>query len=281
MLEYAIEVRNLHYAYPNGYVALRGINLKIRRGEKIAIMGNNGAGKTTLIKHFNGLLKPTKGDVFVFGLNTKEHSVAELSKKVGLVFQNPYHQFFSERVWDEIAFALRNFNFPEDVIRRRVEKVLKIFHLEEYVDRSPFGLSGGEMRRLAIASVLVYDPEIIVLDEPTVGQDRIQKESIAEIIKMLELQGKTIVVVTHDIEFVAENFNRVVVMSGGRIIADGKAKDVLYDKDVLVKAGLVRPIIAEFTNELARANVVNGGFKALTVYELYDYLLKMVRGSNP
>jgi len=244
-METVIEVRSLFYTYPGGIVALKNINLDVYRGEKLAILGSNGAGKSTLIKHFNGLLKPQKGCVKVFGIDTRKASVAELSKKVGIVFQNPYHQFFSEKVWDEVAFALKNFGYSEETIRYRVTKVLRLFDLYDYADKSPFELSSGEMRRLAIASVLAYDPEVVVLDEPTVGQDRIQKEKLREYIKLLSLQNKTVILVTHDIEFVTEGFDRIVVMSNGTILGEGSPKEVLYDEELLEKANLMLPQISK------------------------------------
>lgn len=269
-----IEAKGLWYVYPNGTVALKDINLTISSNEKIAIIGSNGAGKSTLIKHFNGLLKPTKGYVKVFGMDTRKASVAQLARKVGLVFQNPYHQFFSERVWDEVAFALRNFKYSEETIRYRVTKVLRLFDLYEYADRSPFSLSSGEMRRLAIASILAYDPEVIMLDEPTVGQDRIQKEKIKEYIKLLATQNKTIILVTHDLEFITEGFDRVIVMANGRILADDKPEKILYDEEILKKANLLTPQIPKL--------ILKTGFKLLLDKKplnedyLFNLLIKII-----
>ncbi|MEM3716029.1 MAG: ABC transporter ATP-binding protein, partial [Candidatus Bathyarchaeia archaeon] len=166
-----IEVEDVYFTYPNGVEALKGVSLKIYDGEFIAIMGQNGAGKTTLVKHFNGLLKPTRGRVLVDGVDTRHTTVASLARKVGFVFQNPDHQLFSETVEEEISFALRNFGFDENVIRERVEWALNLLDLAQYRKASPFMLSGGERKRVALASVLAWDPDILVLDEPTIGQD--------------------------------------------------------------------------------------------------------------
>ena len=166
-----LEVKDLHYTYSTGLEALRGINLTINNGEFLAIMGQNGAGKTTLVKHFNGLLKPTTGTVLVDGINTRDVSVAKLARNVGFVFQNPDHQLFSETVEEEIAFALKNFGFEESVVTKQVDWALNLLDITEYRKTSPFMLSGGERKRVALASILAWDPNIVILDEPTIGQD--------------------------------------------------------------------------------------------------------------
>ncbi|RLG39746.1 MAG: ABC transporter ATP-binding protein [Thermoproteota archaeon] len=245
-----IEVDNLFYRYPSGVEALRGVSLEVRRGEFLAIMGKNGAGKTTLVKHFNGLLKPTRGSVKVDGVDTRKLSVAELSRKVGLVFQNPDHQLFCETVEEEISFALRNFGFDEKTIERRVEWALHLLDLERYRRSSPLVLSGGERKRVALASVLAWDPEVLVLDEPTIGQDQRQKEILRQFILQLNAQGKTVVMVTHDVEFVAECKPRVVLMSDGRIIADGEAKTVLTDFKTLREASIIPPQITQLFSSI-------------------------------
>ncbi|MCS7386393.1 MAG: energy-coupling factor ABC transporter ATP-binding protein [archaeon GB-1867-005] len=267
-----IEVHDVWYSYEE-VVALRGVSLKIQPGEVVAIMGENGAGKTTLIKHFNGLLKPSKGYVKIFGVDTRNASVAELSRRVGLVFQNPDHQLFSETVEEEIAFALKNFGFPSDVIKKRVEWVLKLLDLYELKDQSPFALSGGERKRVAIASILSYDPDVIVFDEPTVGQDYAQKERLAQLIKLLKSQLKTIVVVTHDVEFVAENFSRVVLMSEGKIIADGSTRRILTDSDLIRRARLTPPQITQVAWELSDLGVPKD---LMWVSEARDAILRVL-----
>jgi energy-coupling factor transport system ATP-binding protein len=214
-------------------------------------MGSNGAGKTTLVKHFNGLLKPTRGDVFVDGVNTRSLSVAELSRKVGFVFQNPDHQLFSETAEEEIAFALKNFGFKEETVKSRVTWALNLLGLTRYRQTSPFMLSGGERKRLALASVLAWDPKVVVLDEPTIGQDYEQKERLRQFIVQLNAQGKTVVVVTHDVEFVADCSPRVVLMAEGKIVADGDAKEILTDKKLAFKASVVPPQITQIFQGLA------------------------------
>ena len=245
-----IEVRNVYFTYPNGVEALKGVSLHIDRGEFVAIMGQNGAGKTTLVKHFNGLLKPTRGEVLVDGVNTKEVSVATLARKVGYVFQNPDHQLFCETVEKEIAFALKNFGFDEELIKRRVDWALNLLGLSQYRESSPFMLSGGERKRLALASVLAWDPEVVILDEPTIGQDYAQKEKLRQFILQLRAQGKTVVIVTHDIEFVADCSPRVVLMANGRIVADGKVEEILTNPRLLAEASVIPPQVTQIFMEL-------------------------------
>lgn len=261
-----IEVKGVYHTYPNGFTALKGVTLTIRKGECVAIMGENGAGKTTLVKHFNGLLKPTKGTVTVDGIDTRDASVARLSRKVGLVFQNPDHQFFSETVEEEVAFALRNFRFPEDEVERRVTEVLKRMGLLEYRKSSPFSLSGGEKKRLAIASIVVFEPEYLVLDEPTIGQDYLQKAEIKRIIRSYLETGKAVVVVTHDLEFVVDLKPRVILMSRGRIIADGRAEKILSDPKLMDSASLLLPQMTELAYKLGNPKVPK------TILDEYDML---------
>ncbi|MCJ7506382.1 energy-coupling factor ABC transporter ATP-binding protein [Candidatus Bathyarchaeota archaeon] len=239
-----ISVESLQFVYPNGNEALRGVDLSIQDGEFLAVMGENGAGKTTLVKTFNGLLRPTQGRILVDGVDTKKSSVAALARDVGLVFQNPDHQLFCETVRDEVAYSLRNFGYPTDVVERRVTSILEALDLTPHADSSPFMLSGGERKRVALASVLVWNPRHIVLDEPTIGQDYQQKDRLRNLIVQLNAQGKTVIMVTHDVEFVAECKPRVVLLSRGRIIADGKAGRILTDRVLVENASLLQPQIS-------------------------------------
>jgi energy-coupling factor transport system ATP-binding protein len=266
-----IEVQEVYFKYPSGVEALKGVSLTIQDGEFVAIMGENGAGKTTLVKHFNGLLKPTKGRVLVDGVETTKVSVANLARKVGFVFQNPDHQLFSETVEEEIAFALKNFGFSPDVIEKRVEWALNLLGLTQYRKASPFMLSGGERKRVALASVLAWNPKILILDEPTIGQDYQQKEKLRQFILQMKAQGKTIVIVTHDVEFVAECNPRVVLMRNGKIVADGEARKILTDPEILEQASIVPPQIAQIF-----INLSDMGFPkdVIDVYEAREILLK-------
>jgi len=269
-----IRVCGVDFAYPAGREVLREINMEVGDGEFVAIMGENGAGKTTLVKLFNGLLKPQKGMVLVDDVDTRKTTVARLSKKVGLVFQNPDHQLFCETVKEEVAYSLRRFGFSEEVMERRVERILNTLDLERYADTSPFVLSGGERKRVALASVLVWDPKHIILDEPTIGQDYQQKDRLRNFVVQLNTQGKTVVVVTHDIEFVAECKPRIILISKGRIIGDGQSAEVLTDDGLIDKASLIRPQIAELAEKLSDLGLDR---RIIDVYTARSTVLELFR----
>jgi len=245
-----IEFQDVTFVHQNGVRALDGVSLLIGSGETVAIVGENGAGKTTLVKHVTGLLKPATGNVLVDGQNTRATSTAQLSRKVGVAFQNPDHQLFSESVEEEMSFALRNFGFPPPLVEQRVKWGLELFGLDEYRKSSPLVLSGGEKKRLTLACILAWDPEVVILDEPTVGQDSIQKEKLAGTIRMLTSSGKTVVVVSHDIEFLWPMQPRVVVMKAGRVLGDGPAARLMQDRGLLDSARVAQPQLVEFYDRL-------------------------------
>lgn len=266
-----IEVENVHFSYPNKVEALKGVSIKIKDGEFVAIMGQNGAGKSTLVKHFNGLLKPSIGTVRADGVETTKTSVANLARNVGFVFQNPDHQLFSETVEDEISFALKNFGFDPKVIENRVTWALNLLSLTQYRKTSPFLLSGGERKRVALASVLAWDPKTLILDEPTIGQDHEQKEILRQFILQLQTQGKTVVIVTHDVEFVAESNPRVVLMKEGKIVADGAGRDILTDSALLEISFIVLPQIAQLFMKLSSLGFPKN---IIDIYEAKEIILK-------
>lgn len=246
-----IKFESVTFVRPNGVVALNDIDLEIGKGELITIIGANGAGKTTLLKHMNGLLKPTKGRVLVDGVDTRRTTVASLSKKIGLVFQNPDHQLFSETVEAEILFGLKNFGFNESEAKRKMNEMLEFFGLKELRNRAPLTLSGGEKKRLCIASVLAWNPEVLILDEPTVGQDYLNKLKLYEVIEKLQKRGKGVIIVSHDIEFLWPLQARTVVMVDGRIVTDGPAQQVYLDSQLLKRARIRQPQLAELSAKLA------------------------------
>jgi energy-coupling factor transport system ATP-binding protein len=236
-----IEVKDVHYSYPGNVKALRGVNLTINSNDYVAIMGENGAGKTTLVKHFNGLLRPKSGSITISGEDISKTSVAQLARKIGLVFQNPDDQLFEESVEKEIGFALHNFGFKQDMIDKRVTWALNLLDISQYREKSPFTLSGGERKRVAMASVLAWDPDILVLDEPTIGQDYGQKERLRHFLTQLRTQGKTVVIVTHDVEFVAESQPHIVLMAQGNVVAEGSTKEVMNRTDLLTQCSVAQP----------------------------------------
>ena len=236
-----ILVEDVYFSYEGLYTALRGVSLQIDRGERVAIMGANGAGKTTLIKHLNGLLRPQRGRVFIEGRDATEQSVAELSRVVGLVWQNPDHQLFLESVRKEVIFGLKNLGFTDADADERCETTLGSLGLEGFAERSPFALSGGERKRVALASVLATEPQVLALDEPTIGQDAKQKENLAEMLADMNKSGRTVIVVTHDVEFVVEHFPRTITMANGQVVSDGPTSSVLSNDQVLDECSLTPP----------------------------------------
>lgn len=237
-----IEVRNLWHVYEGGKIALRDVSLTFEN-EIVALVGPNGSGKTTLAKHLNGLLKPTKGEVIVDGLNTKEHSVAELSKIVGYVFQNPENMFFEENVFKEVAFGPKNLGLSEEDVENRVRWALRQVNLGGYEERHPYALSGGEKQRLAIACILAMNPKYLILDEPTTGLDEKSAESVKTVIKKLYRKGHGILLITHEMELVLELAERVVLLYEGQKLFDGDVgeffalnlRDYCLDKPEILK----------------------------------------------
>ena len=266
-----ISLQNVTFHYPDGPPVLNGVSLDIMDGEFVAIMGENGAGKTTLVKMFNGLLQPTSGSVTVDGVSAAEKSVAQLSRDVGMIFQNPDNQLFAETVTQELAFSLKNFGFDEQIISNRVQSLLHLLDLERYATSSPFDLSGGERKRVALAGILVWDPKHVVMDEPTIGQDYLQKDRLRNFILQLVSQGKTVVVVTHDVEFVAECKPRIVLLSHGKVIGDGPATEILTDPGRVDAASLTMPQIAALMRRLSDVKSSEG---IVDVYGARDFLVK-------
>lgn len=245
----AVKAEDLWFSYGEGW-ALKGVSLEIPEGEIVAIVGPNGSGKTTFAKHLIGLLKPTRGRVLVYGEDTREKSVAELSRLVGYVFQNPNHQIFSETVYDEVAFGPRNLGFEEARVKELVESSLELVGLEGKGEERPYMLSMGEKERLAIASVLAMDPRLLILDEPTIGQDRSTMSKLIEVVKRLKGEGRTVLLISHDIDLVYEHSDYVFVFKGGEVVSEGKVAEVLSDPELTAKASLSLPKLAELARLL-------------------------------
>lgn len=228
-----IEVSDLSFDYPSGVQALRGISLTIPSGEQVAIVGQNGAGKTTLVKHFNGLLQPTRGQVMIDDWNTKEHAVSKLAQRVGYVFQNPDEQLFSKNVGIEVAFGPRNLGYDAERVQALVKDALAMTELSDKTEMNPYDLSATWRKMVALASIIAMDTDIVIFDEPTTGQDAVNVARIANVIRTLNERGKTVITITHDIDFCAENFERVIALSQGKVLLDGNANDVLGQEEIL------------------------------------------------
>lgn len=271
-----IIVKSVDYIYPNGTVALKNINLTIHKGEILAIMGKNGAGKTTLVRTLNGLIRPTTGDIFINNDNTNKKSIAELSQDVGIIFQNPSHQLFANSVEEEIKFSLKNLYQSNEEIQLKTNEVLKNFNLEKYRERSPLNLSGGESKKLAVASIMCRGPEILVFDEPTLGQDANEIDSFIKLIEKEKGKEKTVIIVTHNIEFAFEFIPRTILMADGQIIADGPTQNILSSKFLTERSSLILPQTRQFSLALSEI-----GFQELTDitsrHEITEYLMKLLK----
>ncbi len=241
-----IRVENLVYKYdPNDTPVLRSVNLEIRDGEYVALIGPNGCGKTTLIKHFNTLLSPTEGDVWIDGLNTKDPSaVGEIRQRVGMIFQNPDNQIVGMTVEEDVSFGPGNLNLPPREIRQRVDEALEAVGLTGYAGRSPHTLSGGQKQLLAIAGILAMMPKHIALDEPTSSLDPAGRRSVAAVLRKLNKQGMTIIHITHNVEEIVRA-DRVIVMDAGSILLDGKPEQVFSKVERLKALGMGVPQVTE------------------------------------
>lgn len=245
-----IQCRNLEHTYAKGVKALDGVSLDIYQGDMVAIVGQNGSGKTTLAKHFNGLLMPTGGEILVNDLPTRDQGVFKLGQRVGYVFQNPDHQIFSETVFDEVAFSPRLRKLSEDEVKQRVSEALTAVGLAGYEEQDPFALTKSGRQRVAVASVLAAQPEVLILDEPTTGLDYAEQRSMMDMVRRLNEQGSTIIFVTHHMWVVAEYAHRVFVMKDGKVMLKGSTRDVFSHSAELRDAFLRPPHFVEFSNRL-------------------------------
>ena len=239
-MHHSIEVSDLYYSYPDGHAALRGVSLHLAPCEKVALVGPNGAGKSTLILHLNGILYGAQGQVQVCGLPVTPPNLGRVRAQVGLVFQSPDDQLFSPTVFDDVAFGPLYQGLPEKEVRQRVDEALAMVHMQDYRSRDSHHLSVGEKKRIAIATVLSMQPEVLVLDEPTAGLDPRARRSL---IHLLDEMPITMLVSTHDMLMVNELFPRMVVMDEGRIVADGPTQTLLHDTSLLEAHGLESPCL--------------------------------------
>lgn len=253
--EVAVDINNLHFVYPDGTVALRGVDLKINKGEFIALIGQNGSGKTTLSKLIAGIYKPTSGTVKIFGMDTKVTPIPQLIAKVGYVFQNPDHQIFNDTIRKELEFGLRNLlSFglvKEEEIEQRVREAMQITGIPEHIlEEHPFLMSKGMRQRIAIASILAMKPQILIVDEPTTGQDTLQSIEVMSFLKKLNEMGHTIIIITHEMWIVAGWAKRTIAMAEGKILLDGATKEVLSNTEVLKKTFVKPPQITLLSQSL-------------------------------
>ena len=255
-----IEVSNMHYSYKDGTEAIKGINLNIYEGEFIALIGQNGAGKTTFAKTLNGLLKPTKGYVKCADIDTNQKGVIKkLVREVGYVFQNPDHQLFNNEVRKEIAYGPVNVGFSKEKVEEAVKKAAEVAGIrEEHMDKHPFFLTKGLRQRVSIASILALEPKVIIVDEPTTGQDYRQAIEIMNFLKQLnEEHGHTIIIITHEMDIVAKYCKRAIVLCKGKVVLDGKTDEVFSRPDILGETFVKPPEITQLAQALDHLGVSN------------------------
>ena len=255
---------NVSFAYPGGPAVLEGLNLEIKAGEYLALLGSNGSGKSTFIKQLNALLTPTGGRMLFKGESVAEIGPARMGRRIGFVFQNPDEMLFASNVFEEVAFGLRNYGFAQEEIESRVSEVLKTVGLSEAEKIDPFIMTKGDRQKLAVAAVLACEPEILVLDEPTTGLDAQEQDAMTTLLARLNRAGHTVIIVTHSVDLAAAQARRIVLLEKGRILADGPSREVFDQPELLNQAGLTAPTIVQLSRLC--------GLTALTVSEMIEAL---------
>lgn len=268
-----LKIDHLSYTYDNGAEALTDVSFEIAENEFVAIIGQNGAGKSTLLKNITGLLRPTSGDIYINGKNNKEMSVAAISREVGFVLQNPDRQLFADNVYEELAYGLRNAKMTEEEIKARIEETLESIGLSDKTEEYPPALSKGDRAKVVIGSVIAMRPNIIILDEPTSGQDFKGCYQIMDIAKELRAQGHTIIFVTHHMPLVTEYADRTIVMSRKHVLMDDDSTDVFNHPEELATTNIKPPQITQFGALLEKDIPIEGTM--LNVKTLGDQLLKL------
>lgn len=251
-----LRAEGLRFVYPDGTRALDGVDLSIGRGEAVAIIGHNGSGKSTLVRHFNGLLRPTAGRILIDGLDIATTRVARLARTVGMVFQNPDRQIFAGRARDEVAFGPRMIGRSHREVTEAVDDALEDVGLAGAADRNPYDLGYPQRKLLAVASILAMEPSVVILDEPTTGQDARGSDRIRRLIGGLRESGRTVIATSHDMRFVAETFGRIVVLGSGRILLDGPP-DAVFDAaawPILARSAIEPPYAARVGARLGLAS---------------------------
>ena len=274
-----LEVKDLKYSYNADYQALKGVSLKVEKGEMIALLGKNGAGKSTLFLHLNGIYQPDEGKVFIDGEELKydKKSLLKFRQKVGIVFQNPDDQIFAPTVEEDVAFGPLNLGLSMEEVQDRVTEALERVGMSGYEKTAPHHLSGGQKKRVAIAGILAMKPEIMVLDEPTAGLDPQGVEDLSKLLDELNGEGITIIISTHEVDLVPNYANRVFVLVDGILIGEGTPKDIFAQPEILEKANLKVPIVTDLFQQLEEEQGFDmEGDYPLTIDEAKDKFLKIL-----
>lgn len=257
MTNIQLSTENLSFTYPDGTRALKNINIEIEKGEKVAIIGPNGAGKSTLFSHFNGLTEPTSGCVKIEGkpISFEKDELLKVRQKVGIVFQDPNDQLFAPTVKEDIAFGPMNLGLSYDEVEKRVEDALKMVGMENYEDKTPHHLSGGQQKRIAIAGIIAMKPELMILDEPTAGLDPDGVEKVLNIMNQLNEEGMTLIISSHDIDMISKYADKIFILYNGEIIESGNKNKIFSDMELLKKAHLRTPITTEILYNLKESGL--------------------------
>jgi cobalt/nickel transport system ATP-binding protein len=276
-----LEVRNVCYSYGDGIKALKEVSISLEEGKKIALVGPNGAGKSTLMLMFNGILRPTSGEVIFRGqpLQYDSSSLREIRHKVGMVFQNSDDQLFAPTVYQDVAFGPVNLGFPKEKMKTHAGDILQYVGLSGYEHRPPHHLSGGEKKRVAIAGILAMESEVMILDEPTSNLDPASSEEIMDMLDELNCGGKTMIISTHDVDLAYRWADEVVLMENGRVLRRGTGPEVFGDAKLIKRARLKLPIVVDLFNELVCRGLLKGGKPPQSMLELTDLLEFSARGS--
>lgn len=245
-----IQIENVYFSYPDNVKVLNGISLTIQPGEKVALVGQNGSGKTTLARHLNGLLQPQAGTVQIGDWQVSTRRPAQMARRVAYVFQNPDEQLFRRQVWDEIAFGPQNLGYSPAQIRIQVEQAIELLGLDNVVRLNPRDLGYSARKRVAMASALAMQTPVIVLDEPTAGLDAREQEQLSRVLTGLHREGKTILIISHAMDFLAENFERLVLLNNGIIAMDAPAQAFFEQEHLLNTCGLATPQITRLSKQL-------------------------------
>jgi energy-coupling factor transport system ATP-binding protein len=251
-----IRVENVHYAYPGGALkALDGVSLTIQSGEKVALVGQNGSGKSTLARHLNGLLRPEHGQVWVGDWETSAHSPAKMARRVAYAFQNPDEQLFHQNIWGEVAFGPQNLGYSPEQVCAQVQQALELFGLSAVTQTNPRDLGYSGRKRITLASTVAMQTPVLVFDEPTAGLDANEQEQLSRVIDLLSQQGKTVLVISHDMDFLVENFDRFVLLRAGQIVLDAGFQTFFSRDDILQACGLVVPQLARLSQKMAASQL--------------------------
>lgn len=251
-----LTLKNVSFSYPNGFEATQNVSLKFQLGEAVAIIGQNGAGKTTTVKLMNGLLRPTKGEVLIEGKATSSLTTAQMSKRVGYVFQNPDDQIFQDTIEKEIAFGPKSQKLEKAVLNEKVTAAAEICGLKEVLKEHPYNLPYSKRKFITIAAIIAMDPEVVILDEPTAGQDRESTDLLGKIISYLTDQNKAVITITHDMEFVVKEFQRVLVFADKQLRKEGTPKEIFWDEELLKFSALKQPYICQLAKSLGIQNIM-------------------------